>query len=379
MGLLRCLGPARGEFALPRPVWPTKLLDRPDGGYLEGEMELHDGQATQAAVGAQADSPMASSPLLDVRGLSREFGPVKAVDGLTFTVQEGEIVGLLGPNGAGKTTAMRMLVGYLVPTSGSVRIGGGDVFRDGARIKGLLGYLPENIPLYGEMTVQEYLQMVACLKGLSGDAARGEIDRAVAMLGLADMWRRPTSQLSRGYRQRVGLAQCLLTDPRLLILDEPATGLDPNQIAEFRAQLRTWRSRKAILLSTHILAEALMLCDRVLILSRGRLAAAGTPQGLMGPDTGPLSTQVTVRGGKGDPLAGLAGGVKLEARREAATGGGDEAVWHLSGPLDRPARVALVRHLAVGGWEIVEWNTGLSALEQVFRRLTLEEGTERSG
>jgi ABC-2 type transport system ATP-binding protein len=337
---------------------------------------LHDTQTVPASGAADAGRPGEGPPLLEVRDLSKEFGPVRAVDRLTFEVREGEIVGLLGPNGAGKTTAMRMLVGYLVPTSGSVRIAGGDVFREGSRIKGLLGYLPENIPLYGEMTVQEYLQMAASLKGLMGAQARREIDRTVGMLGLADMWRRPASQLSRGYRQRVGLAQCLLTDPRLLILDEPATGLDPNQIAEFRGQLRTWRSRKAILLSTHILAEALMLCDRVLILSRGRLAAAGTPQGLMGPDEGPLSTQVTVRGTAGEPLAGLADGLGLEAGREAAAGGGDEAVWHLSGRLDRAQRVALVRHLAAGGWEVVEWNTGLSALEQVFRRLTLEEGSD---
>jgi ABC-2 type transport system ATP-binding protein len=340
---------------------------------------LRETQAAPTGGAGQANGRGADPAMLDVQGLSKEFGPIRAVDGLTFEVREGEIVGLLGPNGAGKTTAMRMLVGYLVPSSGTVRIAGGDVFREGPRIKGLLGYLPENIPLYGEMTVQEYLQMAASLKGLRGAAARAEIDRAVRMLGLADMWRRPASQLSRGYRQRVGLAQCQLTDPRLLILDEPATGLDPNQIAEFRDQLRTWRARKAILLSTHILAEALMLCDRVLILSRGHLAASGTPQGLMGPDEGPLSTQVTVRGSASDPRLGLAGELELEAHREGAAGGGDEAVWHLSGRLDRAQRVALVRHLAAGGWEIVEWNTGLSALEQVFRRLTLEEGSDPSG
>ncbi len=371
------VNPHRPIAALPGRVRATRLLDRLQHDFLEGEIALRDAQATAAGGGAPAASPGAGPILLEVRDLSREFGPVRAVDGLTFEVREGEIVGLLGPNGAGKTTAMRMLVGYLVPTSGSVRLAGGDVFREGARIKHELGYLPENVPLYGEMTVQEYLGMAALLKGLRGPEARREIDRVVQLLKLAPMERRPTAQLSRGYRQRVGLAQCLLSDPRLLILDEPATGLDPNQIAEFRAQLRAWRSRKGILLSTHILAEALMLCDRVLILSRGRLAAAGTPQGLMGPDEGTLATQVTVRGPAGDPRAGGPAGLELEGIPEPSKGGGDESVWRLSGKLDRAQRRALLRHLAAGGYEVLEWNTGLSALEQVFRRLTLEEGIDR--
>lgn len=327
--------------------------------------------------GAHPGNPGAGPVLLEVHDLHRDFGPVRAVDGLSFEVREGEIVGLLGPNGAGKTTAMRMFIGHLVPTSGSVRLIGGDVFREGARLKHQLGYLPENIPLYGEMTVQEYLAVAAQLKGLRGPEARREIDRVVTLLSLASMGRRPTAQLSRGYRQRVGLAQCLLGDPRLLILDEPATGLDPNQIAEFRAQLRSWRSRKGILLSTHILAEALMLCDRVLILSRGRLAAAGTPQGLMGPQEGALATQVTVRGSAGDPRVGLAAAVAIEAIPEPADPDRGDAVWRLSGGLNRDQRQVLLRHLAAGGWEVLEWNTGLSALEQVFRRLTLEEGGDR--
>ncbi len=349
------------------------------GDSPRGEMRLAEGTTTDAdAPAAAAGTERAGdAALLEVRGLTKEFGPVRAVDDLSFSVRTGEIVGLLGPNGAGKTTAMRMLVGYLVPSRGTIRMAGGDIFREGPRLKAALGYLPENIPLYGEMTVQEYLQMAARLKGLRRQGVGRAVERVVALLSLEPMWRRPTGQLSRGFRQRVGLAQCMLTDPSLLILDEPATGLDPNQISEFRRQLRAWRPRKAILLSTHILAEALMLCDRVLIMSRGRLAASGSPQGLTGPDEGPISTQVTVRAGEDDPLQGF-------AHRDAVTptseppGERGRTVWRLEGRLDRVQRLALMRHLAQREVEVVEWNTGLSALEQLFRRLTLEEGRDRA-
>ncbi|MCK4305077.1 MAG: ABC transporter ATP-binding protein [Candidatus Eisenbacteria sp.] len=313
--------------------------------------------------------------LLEVHELSKHFGPVRAVDSLSFAVQRGEIVGLLGPNGAGKTTVMRMIVGYLIPTSGSVRLAGGDIFREGPRLKTQLGYLPENMPLYGEMTVGEYLGMTAQLKGLKGEPSRMAIERVVSILGLAPVWRRPTSQLSRGYRQRVGLSQCLLTDPAILVLDEPATGLDPNQISELRHLIRSWRERKAILLSTHILAEALMLCDRVLILSRGRLVASGTPQALSESGDGMAATEITIRGSRENPIAGLEGSGEISAvRREAI---GSHVIWRLEGSLNRAERLALMSHLARGGWEILEWNSGLSALEQAFRRLTLEEGTQR--
>jgi ABC-2 type transport system ATP-binding protein len=316
--------------------------------------------------------------LLEVADLVRDFGPIRAVDGLSFAVKQGEIVGLLGPNGAGKTTVMRMLVGYLIPTAGTINLAGGDIYREGPRLKDRLGYLPENVPLYGEMTVREYLALVAELKGIADAARRGTLDRVAGLLGLEEMWGRPTSQLSRGYRQRVGLAQAILADPALLILDEPATGLDPNQIAELRHLIRTWRESKAILLSTHILGEALMLCDRVLILSRGRLVAAGTPQALAGPGDGAVATRITVRGGAdAEPLEGFSGMATLRAQPGEQVG--TQRVWRLEGSLDRQVRLGLMAHLAGGGWEVLEWSSGVSALEQAFRRLTLEEGDEHRG
>jgi len=328
-----------------------------------------------------ASSPSSGRPLLEVSSLTKDYGPVRAVDGLTFEVRKGEIVGLLGPNGAGKSTAMRVLVGYQVPSGGEVRLAGRDVFREGAEAKAALGYLPENPPLYGEMRVREYLSMAGRLKGLSGSALESALARVERILGLAGVRGRPISQLSRGYRQRVGLAQCLIHDPALLILDEPATGLDPNQIADLRALLMSWRSEKAILLSTHILAEALMLCDRVLVLSRGRLVAEGSPQTLGGEGGGSSEIVVVVRGRGEDPLAGLAGSASLQARREDARPAAGQAdggaIWRLEGSLDREERARLLAHLAGSGWDLLEWSAGLSALERSFRRLTLEEGSQR--
>jgi ABC-2 type transport system ATP-binding protein len=310
--------------------------------------------------------------LLEVEELTKDYGPVRAVNNLSFTVRRGEIVGLLGPNGAGKTTAMRVLIGYQVPTSGTVRLAGGDVFREGARVKRDLGYLPENMPLYPEMRVCEFLDLAARLKGLSGPALRDALARACEMFALESVWRRPCGQLSRGFRQRVGLAQCLVADPALLILDEPTTGLDPNQISDFRGFLESWRPRKGILLSTHILAEALMMCDRVLILSRGRLVAAGSPKEFAGHNRGPVATVVTVCGGRGEPLEGNPVLARALSMRQEGAG----SLWRLEGKLDRDGRLALMRHLVTSDWDVVEWNAGLSALEQVFRRVTLEGGRE---
>jgi len=297
----------------------------------------------------------------------------------SFEVRRGEIVGLLGPNGAGKTTAMRMLVGYLVPSAGQVDLCGGDIFTQGPRLKDRLGYLPENVPLYSEMTVREYLDMSARLKGLKGARGEAALARVQNLLDLTTVWRRPTGQLSRGFRQRVGLAQCLLADPDLLILDEPTTGLDPNQIAELRRLLRSWRQSKGILLSTHILAEALMLCDRIIIISKGRLVAAGTPQGLAGAGEEAVATQITVRGPASDDAGPVGEGPDpgfedLSATREE--GDGNQAIWRLEGQVDRAGRRALTARFLERDYEILEWNSGLSALELAFRRLTIEEGSE---
>jgi ABC-2 type transport system ATP-binding protein len=262
-----------------------------------------------------------------------------------------------------------------MPTGGQVRLAGGDVFREGPRLKGALGYLPENPPLYGEMRVREYLRLAGALKGLRGETLEGALARVAGLLRLDEVWERQTARLSRGFRQRVGLAQALIADPPLLVLDEPATGLDPNQISDLRRLLAEWRRDKGILLSTHILAEALALCDRVLILSHGRLVAEGSPQGFGGGDGGSAVTTVVVRGA-GDPREGLGEAPPVRARMDAAAGADGIALWRLEGELDAAQRHRLLLHIAQRGFDLVEWSAGLSALEQAFRRLTLEEGRQ---
>ena len=209
--------------------------------------------------------------MIEVKDLSKSFGEIQAVQGLTFLIEEGEIVAFLGPNGAGKTTTMRMMTGFLPPSGGTVRIGGHDVFRAPLAAKRKIGYLPEHPPLYETMKVEAYLKYVARLHGVPGGKLREVIDREVVRCGLKDQANRVIANLSKGQRQRVGLAQALVHDPDVLILDEPTIGLDPMQIREIRDLVKGLGDARTVILSTHILPEAQQVCDRVLIINRGRL------------------------------------------------------------------------------------------------------------
>ena len=209
--------------------------------------------------------------MIQVESLSRRYGSQLAVNDVSFRVEPGEIVGFLGPNGAGKTTTLRMLTGYLAPTSGSIRIDGIDAVGNSIQARERLGYMPEGVPLYREMRVFEYLRHRAALKGVT-DVAES-VDRALELAGVADARRRIIGQLSKGYRQRVGLAEALIADPPLLILDEPTSGLDPNQVRQFRDLIRGFSRKKTVLLSTHILSEVEAVCDRLIVIHQGRKVA----------------------------------------------------------------------------------------------------------
>jgi ABC-2 type transport system ATP-binding protein len=214
--------------------------------------------------------------MIEARGLSKRYGDLVAVDRVTFSVQPGEVVGFLGPNGAGKTTTMRMLTGFVPPTDGSATIAGHDIFEDPLAARRAVGYLPETPPLYPEMSVEDYVDYVARLKDVPRAKRRAAVDRALARCGLADVRRRVIGALSKGYRQRVGLAQAIVHDPAVLILDEPTVGLDPIQIREIRALIAELAAEKqgerarTVILSTHILPEVEAICRRVLVISRGR-------------------------------------------------------------------------------------------------------------
>ncbi len=218
--------------------------------------------------------------LLDVQDLTKRFGALTAVDGISFQVRRGEVVGFLGPNGAGKSTTMRMVTGYLPADAGTVRIAGVDVQRQPERARARLGYLPEGAPAYGDMTPLGLLSFVGAVRGLDRADLATRLGEVRERLHLDQVWRRPIETLSKGFRRRVGLAQALLHDPDLLVLDEPTDGLDPNQKFEVRRLLKTIAPTKAILVSTHILEEVEAVCDRAIIVARGRIVADGTPEAL---------------------------------------------------------------------------------------------------
>jgi len=211
--------------------------------------------------------------MIEVSGLKKNYGDVEALAGVSFSVADGEVIGLLGPNGAGKTTLMKVLTGFLQPSDGSARVGGFDVLDDTEKVQELIGYLPENAPLYPELSVQEHLRMMAELRGIGKDEQAVRLSDAIRAVGLEDRLTRPVGTLSKGYRQRVGLAQAILHRPKLLILDEPTNGLDPTQIVEVRKLIRKLARNSTVMISTHILSEVEATCDRALVIMRGHLMA----------------------------------------------------------------------------------------------------------
>jgi ABC-2 type transport system ATP-binding protein len=308
-----------------------------------------------------------AAPPVEAQGLTRDYGPVRAVEDVSFRVERGEIVGLLGPNGAGKTTTLRMLTGNLFPSEGQVRLSGFDVFREGRSARAHLGYLPEQLPLYGEMPVHRYLAFVASMKGVAGPAAVNTLAGVRSRLRLEEVWERPSGALSRGYRQRVGLAQALLGNPDLLILDEPTAGLDPNQIRDFRTLVRELGREHSILLSTHILPEALEVCDRVIILNRGKVVAMDRPDRLGERPEGRI---LIGRVRAGTPPAEEIAGLAVRWQREGAE------LYRLETRAGDAQAHAVLRALIDSGVQILEWRSGAAGLEEVFRRLTLGESVE---
>ncbi len=218
--------------------------------------------------------------MLEIENLTKHFGAVTAVAGLSLSVGQGEVLGFLGPNGAGKTTTMKMVTGFLAPDGGTARICGHDIVSDTRAAQMRIGYLPEGAPAYGEMTPREFLNFIARVRGLHGAAAGLARDMAVARTGLEAVIDRPIENLSKGFRRRVGLAQAILHDPEVLILDEPTDGLDPNQKHAVRALIRDIAAKKTIIISTHVLEEVEAVCSRAVIIDRGRLVADGTPAAL---------------------------------------------------------------------------------------------------
>jgi ABC-2 type transport system ATP-binding protein len=218
--------------------------------------------------------------MIQVENLTKYYHALCAVDQINFDIQKGEILGLLGPNGAGKTTTLRMLTGYLQPSSGNIRVKGLSIDTHILEIKKMLGYLPESAPLYHDMLVFDYLSYVAAIREINGDQKLGRIRRLADLCGINEVMHQPIGELSKGYKQRVGLAQAMMNDPEVLVLDEPTSGLDPNQIVEIRKIIKEIGKEKTIILSTHILSEAEATCDRIVIISQGKIVADGSTESL---------------------------------------------------------------------------------------------------
>jgi ABC-2 type transport system ATP-binding protein len=311
--------------------------------------------------------------MISVEGVSKRYGQVLAVEQLTFSVERGEVVGFLGPNGAGKTTTMRMITGTLQPDEGAVRLDGTSVSDDPMAAKRRIGYLPEANPLYDELIVAEYLDYVAELRGLSRDETRSGVADAVEETDISEVFYRPIGECSKGYRQRIGMAGAILHRPEVLILDEPTEGLDPNQRVEIRRLVSNLGRERTVLLSTHVMQEVEATCSRIVILSRGRLAAEGSVQDVLASRTGgsryvveadgpgvaeALSTLEGVTGHTSEPMQGRVR-VQLDA-------GGDAEL--------RPEIFAMARDK---GWTLWELHRERASLEDVFRNLT-KEGPDSS-
>jgi ABC-2 type transport system ATP-binding protein len=315
-----------------------------------------------AGSGARRSGSKDTEPrLIQVEHLSKAYGAVRAVDDVSFTLTQGEVAALLGPNGSGKSTLMRCVIGYSSPTAGRVRVGGVDVDARPVAARREIGYLPEQVSLYPELTVRRYLRFVAGMKGLDGGTARAAVGQALERCALGSVADRPTGVLSKGYRQRVGLAQALLGDPKVLVLDEPTVGLDPVQTVEMRDLLRTLTGC-TVLLSTHVLGEAAALCGRIVILSRGRLVAEDTPAGLAARAGGVERVVVRVEGPPDEVVAVLAGlpgvlGVEREADRITMRTERAEAV-------QRVVAAAVVAR----GWTLLELGIATPSLEDLFVR-----------
>ncbi len=310
--------------------------------------------------------------MIEVEELTKYYGPVAAIQAVSFRVERGEIVGFLGPNGAGKTTTMRILACFMPATSGRARVAGFDVFEQSLEVRRRIGYLPENVPLYGDMTVTDYLEFVAEVKGAGRSERRRRVGEVIERCLVEEVRDKLISRLSKGYRQRVGLAQALIADPEVLILDEPTLGLDPRQIVEIRSLIKSLGGQRTIILSTHILPEVSMVCRGVIIINHGRIVAQGTPETLMG-ELFPVSrTQVRVAGpaeAVAEALGRLAGVLRVEQKADADGVG----TFVVESPRDRDLRAEVARLITQQRWGLLELRPIGMSLEDIFIRVVAGE------
>lgn len=304
-----------------------------------------------------------------VKDLSKRYGNYKAVDNISFQVNKGEVLGFLGPNGAGKSTTMKMITCYLAPSEGDILVGGHSVLNEPEKVKQLIGYLPENNPLYLDMPIIEYLEFSALLQGVTKDKVQGRIREMIRVCGLMGEKHKLIGELSKGYRQRVGLAQAMIHDPQVLILDEPTTGLDPNQIVEIRKLIKEIGKEKTVILSTHNLPEVESTCDRILIINKGKIAADGTSNNLRGQAKGKNIIQVTIEDGKKEDILPALKSIPYVIQVEQILG--KEFGYEIQAEKIGTPKRDIFRMCVEKGWVLTEMTAFEARLEDIFHDLTI--------
>jgi ABC-2 type transport system ATP-binding protein len=314
---------------------------------------------------------------IQVQDLTKTFGGVTAVDHVSFTVNKGEILGFLGPNGAGKTTTMRILTGFMPATSGTAKVGGYDVFEQSMEVRRHIGYLPENPPLYPDMTVGEYLDFVTRIKDVPAERRAARVDDALQKTNITDKRHELIKRLSRGYKQRVGLAQAVVHDPDVVILDEPTVGLDPKQIIEVRNLIKGLAGSHTIILSTHILPEVSMTCDRVVIINKGRIAAVDTPQNLTSQMRGGERVRLEVAAHESalqEALGEIPGLVITSFQPVSGTG---RLVVTVEAAAGKDIRAEVAAKIVGRGIPLYELRGASLSLEEIFLKLTMEDPAQK--
>ena len=308
--------------------------------------------------------------MIEIKDLHKRFGEITAVDGVTFSVERGEVLGFLGPNGAGKSTTMKMLTGFLHPSAGTAIVGGHDITAEPLAAKRLLGYLPEGAPLYPDMTTESFLLFIAQIRGFSGAEARARVDEVVAKVSLQGVLRQPVETLSKGYKRRVGLAQAILHDPQVLVLDEPTDGLDPNQKHEVRSLIRSMAADKVIVLSTHILEEVEALCTRVIIIARGKVVIDCKPNELAARSKWHNAVRIDVE--REDAERVRRGLGEIHVGEVERLGEQDGCVSFLVSTRDRRPIISEISQRAQSEkWKLDGLHVEQGRLDEVFRELTV--------
>ncbi len=309
--------------------------------------------------------------MIKVKNLTKRYVNINAVDNISFNVEENEIVGLLGPNGAGKTTTMRILTCFMPATAGSATVAGHDVFTDSLNVRQQIGYLPENVPLYLDMRVNEYLMFRAKLKNIPRRERRKKIDYCLEMTGITDVQKQIVGTLSKGYKQRVGLADTLIHDPKILILDEPTIGLDPNQIRQIRGVIKGLGQKHTVLLSTHILPEVEMVCDRIMIINKGKIVAMDTPTNLMKQMRTGSNLVLEIKGDGKKIKKSLSG---IDSVQSVSYKKKDDAnEFHVDGTGDKDIREDVFNCIVKDNYILREMKRQTISLEEIFHQITTRE------